>query len=487
MIRRPRRFGAALDPSGLFLVEYRKTRNGVEVVRSLRDLTVLADPREAAKRLAELVRGAGAEEARLALAVSGWETCHHILALPPASDEHLRPIVERELRRFYPELQDPQVAFTRGGWLEERGVRKQEVLVGGFPRAAAEAVHHELARSGIVLEQLTILPEVVQRLYDLYVTGEETTALALLLPTGPVLGFFHGGALRLFSAPPPRARRGGGAADPLLEQLERGILFLRQQFRGALLERIMVSAEAADADRLAEVLQQHLPLATRQLGPVGLNPGALLALGAALSADEGRSVNLLPHALRPAPLAQRLGRVLWSAAAAVLLIAASAWAWDGLRRVELAAAERNALAREVELRIGPLAAIRPALSERQSHERRIRFLEGLATERRQLQEVLWAVGQETPGAIRLDALALERRGEAWHARLQGTARSESSAGAVRAVDRLVRGLERRLASTQVRVERLDYPDADAPAAFDGVVMSFAVGVSAPAASPVMVR
>lgn len=456
------RFGALLAPNGLHIVEYRRGRRGLEIRRTHRHDTPATSIAEAAERLADLIRSAGGRGGRVAVALTGFGSCHTILALPPAKPELLRPVITRELLRFFPDLQDPLVEFVAVGASGDGAGAKQEFLAGAARRETVGVLQGVLADREITLEHVTVLPRVLQRLRDSVAAGPEGVVLAVLPAAAPALGFFHEGGLRLFSEPLMRSGDARRLADVVPEQVERGLLFVRQQFHGATIGRLLLAAEPAEHEALSVLLGGMPGLRVERLGPGGVAPGALLALGAALDARDPAGLNLLPPGLRPPRQAERLSRALGAASAAVLALAAVGWAWTAVRAEARARDSVRELEQQLEERVVPLAAVRPVIDERQAHNLRLAFLAGLQAERMRLQDLLRAVALAAPAAIRLDHLSVARVEADWHVALAGRAEATTSAVAVRAIDRLFRELPRRIPVRDLTLDQL----ADATGAAD---------------------
>ena len=404
-----RGFAAVLTPRGVHVVRYERVPGGLRAARYAREEGPYDDPREAAGRLAELVEAEGGRGARLALAVSGFGTFHQVLSLPPAPPELLAPVVARELARLHvfelPGLEDPVTGFARLG---PPAGGPQPVLAAAAPRPLLDALAAALGARRIALEHVTVVPQAVQRLYAAFVAAPGPAVVALLAPDSPVLAAFWQGALRLCWELILR-QDGGAPADltVLADRVRYGRLYLEQEFRPTSPVRVLLAAEPAER----EAAERALGATVERLGPEGVGPGALLALGAALDALDEGGLNLLPGAPARVARAERLARRLAGAGAAVLVTAALWWAWQGLGDAERAARRAEAARRALETRSAALAGIEPVLLERRAHAERVALLESLAGERARVYDVLAAVAAATPAAVRLDSLSLRRGGD----------------------------------------------------------------------------
>lgn len=478
-----KRLAAVLTPTGAHLIRYRRRRGRLEVVRYRGEVTPRAGVEEAAKALAELIEAEGGRGVCVALGLAGFGSCHHLLSLPPAAPELLEPIVHREMRRFYPGLFEEEgapyidfVAAADPGEGSEGTLR--DLLVAGLPRSTVEAVRRALAPLGSVLEHVTVVPAAVANLFDAFVGRTETAALALVADGYSALGFFHEGGLRLFTEPPMRSGL-AGADVVVAEQVDRGALYLRQQFRGARLRAVHLSASPAERPAILTTLQASDDVAVRQLAP-GEEPAALLALGVALNAEDERALNLLPHGMRPPSRSERLTRMVGSIAAGVVIVAVSWWALMGVR-AEAVAAERFRNHQDTLVpRAAAFARIEPVVRERQAHATRSELLHRLIEERERIPELLWPL-QAAGTAVQMQSFNLARTADGWQGRLVGQVESWSSADAAAIVEALQRELARSLPPGAVTLGDLAYgTDSRGGQPSAGVAVRFRMSLVIPA-------
>lgn len=462
-------FGAVLTPAGIHAVECQRGVHGIRMGRYLSDLTPSGSAEESIRRAADLLEAAGSRGRRVSVALAGFGVCHHLLTLPPAPDDVLAPIIVRELRRFYPDLfaagsGEPVIGYAVLDFPDApadgpaEGSRPAQILATAVPSDLLLLLHESLAERGLVLEHVTILPQVVQRLMGTVADPRQTTATVLLVPGAPLLGFFYEGKLRLFSTPVTNSR-GPAAfeAEAVIEHVQRGALFLRQQFRGAPLDRVLLSAEPGQREELGAQLEERLGVRSERLGASDAPPGALAALGSVLDAAAEAGLNLLPASLRPPSAAGRWSRRLAVASATVLVAASAWWGWSGVRQADSAEARVAELAQSLDARSAALAAVQPVIRERQGHARRATTLMTLEARHRRLPELLWAI-QSSSADVRVDSLTLETSGDRWAGILSGTASASSSAAAAEMVDRFYRALARELPGGIVDLRQLAYVD-----------------------------
>ncbi len=462
--RSPRRFSGILSPNGILLVEYHRVGDVLGVVEYAADRPERRDLGTAVELLARLTESLGGRGGRLSLGISGFGVSHHILTLPPASPELLRPVVAREMSRFYPDLKDPVIGFVVAGETETREGPYQDVLVGAMARHTVEGLHHTLASRGIALEHVTILPRVVQHIHDAVEASVEPSVLVLMLETGPVIGCFFAGALRLCSEP-LRGTLGVPATDvaAVVEHVERGVLFLNQQFPGRGTADVRVVAVDEQYDEVAQAVQQEMDVRVGRLD-TGLTPNVLAALGPAMDRRSGHPLNLLPEPLRPAPASRLWARALGAGAAVLIAAAALWWSAGAILAARSADARIGALQAQLEHRVPALARMRPVLEARRDHEARLAFLAPAGERELRVQRILRAVASSTAAGVRLDSLTLQAWGTDWSVAVAGVATGESNAAAVRAVDVLYRGVPSRVPVDSVHLARLGAMSVDSTGA-----------------------
>lgn len=454
-------YAAVVTPAGSHVIGYRRKRRLLEVERyrgaTADDLSVAA----AADRLADLLEAEGARGGSVSVAVAGFGTCHQLLALPPAAPDVIEPILQREMRRFFPDLyekgkEQPYVAAVPSGSASGASdTPMRELLVGAIPREVVQELRAALASRAIHLDHVTVLPAAVARLHESYVESPETGVIAVVLQRYSVAGFFHEGSLRLFTEPPVSAPDGNlNPTRRIADQVERGALYLRQQFRGATPKTIWLAADPERSDQIEERLGVSDSVTVRSLDP-GEPPGSLLALGAALDAQAHAGLNLLPPEFRPPSQAERWTRALGVAAASVILLATSWWALTGVR-AEAAAAERLRSAQEALVpRSASYSRMQPVISERQAHGVRSDILQRIVTEREKIPELLWPLQDAFP-TVSIDSFSLTRTADGWHGRVQGAATSWSSSDAAAAVEAFHQQLGQELPPGSLQLDDLSY-------------------------------
>lgn len=481
--RAPRLYAGVLTPAGVHVISYRRSRGHLDVIRYRAEERPLVGIAEAAGELASLLEAEGARNGRLSLSITGFGTCQHILNLPAASPELLQPVLQREMRRLYPDLfaagtdDHYQGSVASGSAPARPDSSLRDMLAAAVPKRVVAELRETLAARGIALDHLTVLPAALMRVYEAMVDGEagHAAAVGVVLPNFPVVGFFYGGGMRLFAEPTATGQDLGAVTA---EQIKRGKLYLRQQFRGASIDAIHLSAEAGDRELLTEWLTAAENPPVRELSPSD-PPGVLLGLGTALNAEADDALDLLPPEFRPPSAAEAWTRALAVAACAVLILAASWWALTGVR-TEAVAAERLRSARQT---LAPaLAEFAPTsaiLTERREHAVRSEVLRQITVERERIPELLWPLQAAYP-AVNVRSFLLGRTAEGWQGLLQGTATASSSASAAATVDALHQELGRELPPGSLRLQNLSYGDGPASEqTLNGVAVSFRMSFIVP--------
>jgi len=479
-------FAAFLEPSGICLVEYRRERDGIQIIRRHSDASRLPGLADAGERVAELITKMGVQQSRLSVAVRGFGSTYQIMMLPPAEPAILGPVVRRELARLNPDMPSPRVDYVLGGQFDRRrrerpegGTPQREVLVGAAPEIAVSAFGEELALAGIELDHLTLLPQVLQRLYESGNASRDPEALFIDLPGGPVIGFFHESQLRLVVEPPVTGDDDlSTRAQVISEHVDRGNLFLRQQFRGVELSRLLIAVKeeesAAFLDSLGE--QLNLPVETFP-GPVS-DPGVLACIGTVLDAEAEKGLNLSPFAESPEDKKERARRRLVTLTAIAVSAVAVLWAFFTVAatlRLSSTVEESRKVAVE---RMSQLAPLRIVAAERQKNAQSRTYLRRVRAGDVQIQGFIRALLRATPPGIQLTNLGLQRSGDEWSVTLTGSGYGETGADVLLAIDRFFHAIPREMTVHDLVLTDLN----DAPASQFGAAMRFTMTfvLSAPA-------
>jgi hypothetical protein len=447
-----RRFGAFVEPHGIFFIEYRRERDGIAIIRRQSDDRRLLGLAEAGERLAALIRAGGSGPSRLSAAIRGFGSTYQLMMLPPAEPAVLGPVVRRELTRLNPELERPRIDFVVGGEIDRRrrarpdgGRPQQEVLVGAAPELAVSAFGDELAAAGIELEHLTLLPQVIQRLYQQGDGSPKPTACYVELTGGPLIAFFHENQLRLVVEPP----MGGDSsvtsrAEILIEHLDRGNLYLRQQFRGVELGRLLIATDPGQEGELIELLRGQLGYPVAKFPGPDAPTGALVSMGAVLDAEAERGLNLSPFAESAEVRSERGIREKAVLVASVVSAIAIIWAILSVASVVSLSRKVDSERRVAETRMNTLAPIRVIAAQRQKNAQSIRYLDNVANDRVHTEEIVRAIVRATPPGMQLTSVTLDRAGQEWTVQISGTAFGDTGADVLLGVDRFYHALPREL-------------------------------------------
>lgn len=484
-----RQFGAFVEPHGVFLVEYRRERDGLAILHHHSDQRRLVGLADAGERLGALIQSGGAVGGRLAVVLRGFGSTYQIMMLPPAEPAVLGPVVRRELARLNPDMERPRVDFVVGGEVDRRkrvrpesGTPQQEVLVGAAPDLAVTAFGEELAAAGIELDHLTLLPQVVQRLYQQADGSLQPTACFIGLPGGPVIVFFYEGQLRLVVEPPFSEESDlPSQVQAIVEHLERGNLYLRQQFRGVELSRLLLAVDAAGETDLIEALRLRLGYPVEKFPGLSSAPEGLVAMGAVLDGEAQKGLNLSPYAEAPEAVQERRRQQHVLLVGATVMAVAVIWAVLAVASDLKWSRQVESEKRVAESRMATLAPIRVIAALRQKHAESVSYLEMLATGQQHTQSVLRAIARAAPPGVQLNSVSLDRSGSEWSISLAGNAYGETPADVLLGIDRLFHSLPRELPMHDLILAELgDINGGEFPAA-----MSFTLTfvASAPAVRP----
>ena len=457
--------GAYVCPRGVFTIECRLEDGSFAVERRFEVSVQVDDPMAAADQVIRALRSAGITKADVAIVMRGFGVAHHVLQLPPAKDDVLTPIVEREVRRLEPHLGDAAVGWIplppmESGAAEGEGPPKQcSLLTAAVPNNVVQVIQRRLEAAGYRLLHVTALPAAMQRLLEEFDGGTESIALVAPLPDGAFIGFSLDGGLRLVVEPPlTQNEEHEGAA--LAEEVELGVMFVRQQFRGAAIERVTLVGSKVSLVDAEETLAGRLHVPAGRLDVKDLSPAALAALGAVLDA---RSVRPLSLGGWTRTRAQALARTtLEAVAAAAVLIVALLGAWvmfEGVRGKRASNALQIAQ-RRIEQDAFGLAPLRSTAEQRRMVREAVAALRLVASDRTELQQALSGVAAAVRPPVRIDSMHLVRVASGWLGSMAGAVTGTTNAHAVESLHDLYRELPRRLSLDSLRLDQLRYVDLE---------------------------
>ncbi len=460
-----RRFAAFMERTGIFLMEYQSVRDRIDILNRTQTPGDFRSLHDAAEALASMIRQQGGGGSTVSLTMRGLGSSHHILVLPQAREELLRPVVAREMQRLYPELEDPIVGFVTGEPVDRRtrsrpegGTPPQELLAAAIPHAAMRDLVEVLQASELQVDHVTVLPRVLQRIYAEVDSREAPTAVLMLLNGGPLFGFFFDRELRLVVEPPAEGETAQLSSQFVIEQLERGNLYLRQQFRGAQISRLLLAAEPAEFGPLSRAVEEGMGLVVERFAPQIGSSNAIAAAGAVLDAQDGRGLNLFPVGETKKRNAERTTRRI--AIAGAVLLAAIAWWWagNGVMAVIGWRNRINTLTVALDRRAAPLAPLREIVEKRKQSSMQIQAIETVAAERQKLQQLLQALSFAPQANVAIEGFSATRDAQGWSASVNGSAVSYQASDAVGSVHRFYRELPDMVNGTSIALDALSWSD-----------------------------
>jgi Tfp pilus assembly protein PilN len=491
-----RTYAALIEPAGIWLFEFQLEKGGFRIVNHTSDMRRFDDAADAFVALNRLLLNQEFRRASVSIAIHQFGVFHHTITLPAADERVLRPVIRRDVQRTFG-IQDPVVAFAAVGQpLERRGPERADAVtaprqyfVVGMPRTVSDSLVRELCAPNLEVRCVTVVPEAIRRVYESTHEDADATAALLCLAGEPHLAFFINGRLEL-ALDPPIALEGDRFVDPatILAQVERGVVYLRQQFRGAELKVLLLAAPAADQHSLTEMLEDRLGIRVKPLMPRGGSPEAVVAMGAVLAGGSPHQLDLYPH---PPTFAERARESLrgtqgvstgLSVAAAVIAF----WAVfqiTAFRRTEI---DVQTLREQVNRGIPALAPVKELAQRRARYVARLAIADAVMVERDGLASQLAGVARILPVSVRIDSLGMARVQSGWAATVTGRVASMSAAESVRALNDFFQALQARPDITSSSLDQFDYltaPTADSTHAIDHPVniqfrISFSMRTSA---------
>jgi hypothetical protein len=480
MSRGERSFGALVAHDGVTLVEFETERTGIRVANQWSDNGRSTTIDEALNRLTALISTLGIRRGRLSVAIEQFGVVHHVMVLPPAADEVLRPVVKREVQRVFG-VPDPVVAFSRGAAQERREPARadektapRQLFVAGAPSSTVDALASRLAMKGWTIEIATVVPKAMHALYEMSGAPLEPTAVLLCLESGPHLAFFLDGRLELAIDPPIALEGDRPSLAMVLDQVERGAVYFRQQFRGASASRILLAAPADEYEALASELEQRLSARVKPLVVGNASPEAVVAMGAVLEAQSASPLDLFPH---PPTAGERIATavrgpnaVLLGAAAAAII--AVLWGASQYRTLTSARRENERLRQTVAEAIPALGPMRQTAERRAGVMRQIDFVRRGLDERSALSRSLTGVASSLPDGVVFDSLSVTRAADAWDVHIAGVSHGMSAAQAVGGLQAFLQGLRTRPSISGTTLNNFDYVNGDSLAPSNSVQIQF---------------
>jgi hypothetical protein len=464
-ITRATRVGAYVCPRGVFAIECRNADSGVEVDRTFDAPFGLKTAEEAADHLVSVLQSSGIMRASVSITIRGFGVSQHILQLPPASDALLGPVIEREVRRLEPQLgefalQSMSLPDLDSGMTGAPGAPVQRsILATAAPSEVVTAFEQRLRAAGHRLEHLTTLPIAVHRILEQFDSGTGTIATVLALPDGAYIGFTLAGGVRLIVDPPlPQDQAHEAAA--LAEEVDLAAMFVRQQFRGAHIDRVVLIGTRSSLSELKGTVGERLHIPVKQIEAETLTPVAFVALGAVLDARAANPQSL-GGATRSRAESPVLSRLETTSLVAVFLLALVAF-WtiaETVRTVRADRALRSAL-HQIEQDAFGLAPLRQTASQRRMVSNALEAVRLSAADRVEVQSALAGVAAVIRPPAHLDSLRLDWSGDMWRAVVVGGIESTSNARAVQTLHDFYRELPHRVALDSLHLDRLSYGDAD---------------------------
>jgi hypothetical protein len=480
MSRGERTFGALVAHDGVTLVEFQTERTGIRVANQWTDSGRSATIDEALNRLTSLIATLGIRRGRLSVAIEQFGVVHHVMVLPPAADDVLRPVVKREVQRVFG-VPDPVVAFSRGAPQERREPARadektapRQLFVAGAPSSTVDALASRLAMKGWTIDIATVVPKAMHALYEMGGAPLEPTAVLICLESGPHLAFFLDGRLELAIDPPIALEGDRPSVAAVLDQVERGAVYFRQQFRGATASRILLAAQADEYETLSSDLERRLSARVKPLVVGNASPEAVVAMGAVLEAGASSPLDHFPP---PPTASERISAVIRGPNAVMLGAVAAAviavlWGASQYTTLMSARRENERLRLTVREAIPAVEPMRQTAERRAGVMRQIDFVRRGIGERSALSKSLAGVASSLPDGVAFDSLLVARGADAWSVRIGGVSHGNSAAQAVGGLQAFLQSLRARPTISGTTLDNFDYVNADSLTPSNGVRIQF---------------
>jgi hypothetical protein len=266
----------------------------------------------------------------------------------------------------------------------------------------------------------------------------------------------------------------------IIDQLERGAIFLRQQSRGTVATRLLLACRAEDYDHLAATIERRTGMHVAPIGQRVGPPESVAAMGAILASAAPDAMDLYPRGptfddrLRGATTGSGLATTTLFTAAAV----ATFWCAMQLFAMQRARGDLESLQSQVTESLPRVMALRESAAGREQLANIRAALEGSEAERRAMNTVLMAASSAAVPDARLDSIKVDRVAEGLRARVFGLASGPTGPAAMGAATSMYRVFQRHQSLTDLEFESSYVPrgptDPGAPVAGDDLrfVISF---------------
>ncbi|MEO5569018.1 MAG: hypothetical protein ABIR92_11030 [Gemmatimonadaceae bacterium] len=455
-----RKFSALIDQDSVTVLEYAQEQSGFRLVDTRATIRRFNAPAAAADALADLLDEMRARNAVVSIVMQHFGSFFQSLVLPAADEATTHNLILREVHRSFGS-QDPTIEYSTVTPVEGResgaaaGYGQRHVFVAGAPSAALEAIRSRLAKARLQVELLTVIPEIFRRLYESLDGSTEATAVLVCLQNGPHVAFFVNGQMEL-AMEPPLAVVGQAPLDTtmILDQLDRGAIFLRQQAGGTVATRLLLSAPAADYDRLGSIIEARTGMRVASLGHGIGSPETVIAMGAVLAAHESDAIDLYP---RPKPIAERVKAATSGPSLVVtslFALAAATVLWSVLQINDLrrARAGLEATQARVEQAMPALQKVQTAARNRERIADIRTAMQASALERSAVAKLLSSVAGASDPDAQLDSVAVTRIDRGFQTTIFGRASGVSAPAAMRAASGLYDRLKSRQELKQVKFQ-----------------------------------
>jgi len=260
---------------------------------------------------------------------------HRLISLPPIPEEEIGVIVEREVRGEKPHIEKPVFDWQVVGEVEEKGVRKKEVLLVIAPSAEVNQKISLVENAGLRCGILTTVPLALLSSLKFIKDGEKGVVAFLYLGTERGYLLFVREGKWCFSREFPIDGEGFGE-ERVLSEMKRSVHYFKQLFRDEDLERIIIGGEGEEDWQLVkEKLEDSLGVRVEVFDPhYGLDlapikgrvkewekvlPRLAIILGLVGQYPEDAVINLIPPQVKRRGKELKRRAMVGSLAAMILL------------------------------------------------------------------------------------------------------------------------------------------------------------------------
>lgn len=387
-------------------------------------------------RLENLLQEKGFEAKTIDAIIPFPSIDYRLASLPPMSGSDLKTAIGRETRKdikFPPE--ELTSHYESLGESEEKGVRKIELLIARIRSKDMEDLLSMAGEFHLNFSTLTVVPAAMLNLLRIKDdTKDETLAMVHAgTEKGTIVIYDHGNLrfprefpLRLNTESPEWSKR-------LVAEIKRSLLFIKQQARGLVVNKILILGDMVQAKAVADTITSETNIPTEVYAPLGLDlsplgdrvhefrellPALSIPLGLAWKGPDHSRLNLMSQRLTAQRRANRAKWATLSVGVILILILAGNYFLLS-RKTAPYTEEYNRVRGELSILRPQTREMREMQDERDALDSRNVFLGKMQGPVTPWNEILRTLSLSVPKEMVLNSLDIKETETGWTLKLSG--------------------------------------------------------------------